>query len=545
MALEARDEHVDLSSLTASTPSTTRVYRAPKRAQDGFGVQASTGQLKAGTVREEAAMLAHRAMISPAATLTWAGGLAGSQPPTGGFANPRTRYRRHQGARHQMIPASDLEKPPLVGVARRQEPTVGSVPVRGARSFATSSWCPARRKTASDGRLSQVCRTVTAVTRGGRGRGGVPQDRSALPKVTKAQVLAVRCPRCLAKVGEACHSADGKTLSGGHQQRRLSAQRAAYRAGQRPGAPLPTKPLSPEAEARREEYARQQESRKAARPDSSPERRVDERGRRIVPASKAVTRSGRHKLRVDDGLPRSAPSSSRSRAPSETEPPPRRPVRPAPTPRFQTTPRTSSGLAERLPPPDPAWGEPRLPAELIPTPLWGQSGKKLLSRADWDKVRHRVYDLAGHRCEVCGDVGTRHAVEAAERWSYDDDLLVQTLVGVTALCPTCHAATTPGRAAWLARTQPDLYADLPERLRTHLATMNDWSSETTDAYLRWSFQVHALRSEYDGWTSDWSYFARTYGVGDGVLSTERVCSRCFLAGPARLFDDSGVCAACR
>lgn len=390
--------------------------------------------------------------------------------------------------------------------------------------------------------LSERARTLPVVTRGSGGRRRVPRDRAALPKVSSADVVAVRCPRCLANVGNPCRTAEGRTLAGGHQQRRLAAQRAAFRSGKRPGPVAPAKPLTAEAAARRDEYRRQQKTPPVGKQMPAAEPSFDERGRRIVPAAEAVSRSGRHRLRVDDGLP----GPVRPVRYARVSPPAR--SRPATAEKVADVPmpaRGSSGLAERLPAPDPAWGRPRLPVELIPPSLWGQSGKKILSTGDWDKVRHRVYALAGHRCEVCGGVGARHAVEAAERWVYDDDLLVQTLVGVTALCPMCHAATTPGRAAWLAREKPEFYSELPDQVRCHLAAVNGWSREVTDAYLLWSFQVHALRCEYDGWSSDWSYFARTYGVGDGVLSTEQICSRCFLVAPARLCDEDGVCSSCR
>lgn len=175
---------------------------------------------------------------------------------------------------------------------------------------------------------------------------------------------------------------------------------------------------------------------------------------------------------------------------------------------------------------------------MIPDSLWGQSGSQTLDPSDWARIRQRVAAAAGHRCEIC-DAG---GVQAAERWQYDDDRLVQVLVGVTALCQDCHSATTPGRAGWLAATD-SRYVDLPERVRQRLAAVNEWSLEVTDAYIEWSFRVHALRCEYT-WTSDWSYFARAYGVGDGVLPSERVCTKCYLAQPARTLDARGVCEEC-
>ncbi len=332
--------------------------------------------------------------------------------------------------------------------------------------------------------------------------------------------------------------------------RRMAAEGAAYRQGKRPGAPTgPARPLTSEEQARRDGYRVQLQDRaqaSAAHPNI-PAPSPDPLGRRVVPAADAIRRDGRHQLRDDDGISR--PPAQMVKPPRVTPEPPVRDQAPA-TPRSRATPagplrRRRSGLAKKLPTPDPSWAAARLPIEMIPQPLWGVSGNKVLARADWDKVRQRVYALAGHRCEVCGGVGTAHNVEAAERWEYDDDYLVQTLVGVTAMCPMCHLTTTPGRAGWLAHKQPGSYARLPEQVRQHLAVVNGWDLDTTDACTAWAFTVNTLRSAYTGWTSDWTYFARTYGVGEGVLSTELVCTRCFLAQPARLFDAGGVCASCQ
>lgn len=87
------------------------------------------------------------------------------------------------------------------------------------------------------------------------------------------------------------------------------------------------------------------------------------------------------------------------------------------------------------------------------------------------------------------------------------------------------------------------YAGLPGQIRQHLAAINGWELDVTDAYLTWSYAVQALRSEYE-WTSDWSLVARNYGVGEGVLETEAVCTRCYLAQPVRLIDEAGVCTSC-
>jgi hypothetical protein len=337
----------------------------------------------------------------------------------------------------------------------------------------------------------------------------IPRDRAALPKVSRDAVLAVRCPRCTALPGADCRNGNGQVLTGGHQLRRVAAERAAYRQGKRPGAPTGRpRPLTAEEQARRDSYRVEQQKRaqtSAPRPDTRAAGH-DPRGRRVIPAADAVRRDGRHQLRVDDGISR-PPAQTTKQLRVTPEPPVRAPARAVPPPPVAPAApvrRRRSGLAKKLPAPDPRWADARLPIEMIPAPLWGVSGNKVLAQADWDKVRQRVYALAGHRCEICGGVGRAHSVEAAERWEYDDDYLVQTLVGVTALCPTCHLATTPGRAGWLASTQPGSYSGLPEQVRQHLAAVNGWDLDTTDACIAWAVTVNTLRSSYPGWTSDWT-----------------------------------------
>jgi len=82
----------------------------------------------------------------------------------------------------------------------------------------------------------------------------------------------------------------------------------------------------------------------------------------------------------------------------------------------------------------------RLGVELVPQPLWGTSIARRYPR-QWAKLRRGCYRAAGYRCEICGGRGLRHPVEAHERWRYDDDgdRGVQTLDGLIALCPDCHA----------------------------------------------------------------------------------------------------------
>ena len=100
------------------------------------------------------------------------------------------------------------------------------------------------------------------------------------------------------------------------------------------------------------------------------------------------------------------------------------------------------GTAQR----DTARVTPRLTIELLPQEQWGANLYQLLQGKRWDTVKKETYRRAGNRCEICGGVGTRVAVQAHEVWEYDEAAGTQRLVRMIALCPACHDAKHFGRA---------------------------------------------------------------------------------------------------
>ena len=104
-----------------------------------------------------------------------------------------------------------------------------------------------------------------------------------------------------------------------------------------------------------------------------------------------------------------------------------------------------------------------LTAELVPSGLWWVNLRSILRPGEWDALRAAVYEEAGHRCEICGDVGRRHPVEAHEVWSWAGQ--VQRLVRLVALSPGCHFVKHAGRAQLLGREN-----DVVDQLRT----VNGW-----------------------------------------------------------------------
>jgi len=94
----------------------------------------------------------------------------------------------------------------------------------------------------------------------------------------------------------------------------------------------------------------------------------------------------------------------------------------------------------------------RLAVELVPNPIWYANLRRAVPPATWDRLRRRVYDAAGHRCQACGARGVLYCHEG---WTYYDNIGVVRLRGLRALCAACHAVCHLG--AWgmgVMRTPP-------------------------------------------------------------------------------------------
>ena len=146
---------------------------------------------------------------------------------------------------------------------------------------------------------------------------------------------------------------------------------------------------------------------------------------------------------------------------------------------------------------------PYLRPWMVPQSLWGRNLRALLAKEDWDHIRKDAYARSGSRCRMCGGRGPKWPVEADEGWHYDDTTRVQTLKGVIALCPDCHAVRHWGKTV-SAGKQNEALAWMME--------VNGWThaeaSRCADDAMR---QWHE-RSGYNDWRCDISWAARQYGV---------------------------------
>jgi hypothetical protein len=142
-----------------------------------------------------------------------------------------------------------------------------------------------------------------------------------------------------------------------------------------------------------------------------------------------------------------------------------------------------------------------LTVELVPRTCWFSNLRSELSREEWDRLRHAVYERAGSRCEVCGQRGAEHPVECHEVWEYDDEHHVQRLAGLAALCPACHEAKHIGYASTVGRSG---------QARAHLARVNGWSMDDVELYLEAQFEQWSRRSQHE-WSLDLSWL-RQFGI---------------------------------
>lgn len=150
----------------------------------------------------------------------------------------------------------------------------------------------------------------------------------------------------------------------------------------------------------------------------------------------------------------------------------------------------------------------RLTIELVPKTCWFSNVRSEVSAADWDKLKRLTFKAAGYRCEICGGKGPKWPVECHEVWKYDDELWLQTLERLIALCPACHEVKHIGLAESRGR--------LPQALR-HLADVNRWSIADATTYAESAFEIWARRSNHV-WSLDILYLEQL-GVGMQTASS--------------------------
>jgi hypothetical protein len=122
---------------------------------------------------------------------------------------------------------------------------------------------------------------------------------------------------------------------------------------------------------------------------------------------------------------------------------------------------------------------------LVPQSAWFSNLRSELSVSEWDQLRKKTYKVANYVCEICGERGHKHPVECHERWKFDIESQIQTLVKTIALCPACHEATHYGLARIRNR---DAFA------RAQLMRVNNWSDDQVERHITKAFRVWEMRN---------------------------------------------------
>jgi len=134
----------------------------------------------------------------------------------------------------------------------------------------------------------------------------------------------------------------------------------------------------------------------------------------------------------------------------------------------------------------------KLTIELVPKTAWYNNLRSQFTKEQWDFIRKYAYKRAGYKCEICGDTGDNHPIEAHEEWHYNDKNHTMTLDKVTALCPACHQVKHIG----LAKKRGKL-----DEAIEHFIKVNGCTKEFAITYINVRIGLWKERSK-SSWTLD-------------------------------------------
>lgn len=132
--------------------------------------------------------------------------------------------------------------------------------------------------------------------------------------------------------------------------------------------------------------------------------------------------------------------------------------------------------------------------ELVPSTCWYKSLREQMPRAQWDKLRKKVYADQNNVCAICA---AADRLNCHEVWEYDDARRIQRLLGFQAVCSLCHHVTHFGKATLLVK---DGRLDL-NALTEHFMRVNGVDREVFEAHRTAAFRVWRERSLYP-WKTD-------------------------------------------
>lgn len=122
--------------------------------------------------------------------------------------------------------------------------------------------------------------------------------------------------------------------------------------------------------------------------------------------------------------------------------------------------------------------------ELVPEPLWGLSGHRLLKRSAWKKIRTDILAEQEDTCAICGDRRDKRMV-CHEAWNYDDATAVATLNEFKIHCPDCDAVEHIGQTGVRGHREEAI---------EHMAKVNGTTADEAQRVVDDAFQTWKRRS---------------------------------------------------
>lgn len=141
-----------------------------------------------------------------------------------------------------------------------------------------------------------------------------------------------------------------------------------------------------------------------------------------------------------------------------------------------------------------------LSIELVPKTAFFKNLRSILTKAQWDIIRHSVYSRAWGVCEVCNKSPEKF-LDAHEVWHYDDVTQIQKLTGLVALCEPCHQVKHFGFATIQGKAKEAF---------NHFKLINNLTKSNAEKHIQHAFEIWAKRSSKN-WTLDISYL-KEYGI---------------------------------
>lgn len=127
----------------------------------------------------------------------------------------------------------------------------------------------------------------------------------------------------------------------------------------------------------------------------------------------------------------------------------------------------------------------KLTIELVPQTSWNNNLRSLMQQEGWNDLRKIILKTANRTCVICKKKGALHCHEV---WEYDDDQLIQKLVGIIPICELCHAVKHIG----FTKIQS---SELYDKAVAHFMKINNCNRMTFEVHKNEAFAIWERRSQ--------------------------------------------------